>query len=48
MGTGTRSGSRGIPEDWEDDFLDIDRWENDGGSSIRTRNDCGHDRKSNI
>lgn len=48
MGTGTPTGSRGIPEDWEDEYLDIDRWENDGGSSLRTRIDRSHEWKSNI
>ncbi|MGE7918242.1 hypothetical protein ACQKM9_04735 [Viridibacillus sp. NPDC093762] len=45
MGTGTPSDGGGIPEVWDDNYLDIDRWENDGGSSLRTRIDRGRDRK---
>ncbi|QOV11811.1 hypothetical protein [Viridibacillus arvi] len=45
---GTPLGSRGIPEEWEDEYLDIDRWENDGGSSLRTRIDRSRECISNI
>ncbi|MEK4092295.1 hypothetical protein [Viridibacillus sp. FSL H8-0110] len=48
IGTGTPPGGGGIPEGWEDDYLDIDRWENDGGSSLRTRTGSGRDRKTSL
>ncbi|MBK3497083.1 hypothetical protein JFL43_20050 [Viridibacillus sp. YIM B01967] len=39
MGTGTPPGGGGIPDGWDNDCSDIDRWENDGGRSPDRGND---------
>lgn len=39
----TPPGGGGIPEDWDDDYWDIERWENDGGRSPGARPGGGGD-----
>lgn len=48
VGTGTPASGGGIPDGWDDECWEIDRWENDGGRSPSTSTGHGCDWKTYV